>query len=84
MAWLVESRMSVDKDKVNTLLLEFQKLLQTYRPNNSELQLITSKITKMTQKNILKQERKKLKGQSRQEIRSSPTSAKKWHKIKID
>jgi hypothetical protein len=84
MAWLVESRMSVDKDKVNTLLLEFQKLLQMYRPNNSELQLITSKITKMTQKNILKQERKKLKGQSRQEIRSSPTSAKKWHKIKID
>ncbi len=75
--------MSVDKDKVNNLLLEFQKLLQTYRPNNSELQLITSKIAKMTQKNILKHERKKIQGQARQEIKSSPSPAKKWHKIKV-
>jgi hypothetical protein len=76
--------MSVDKDKVNSLLLEFQKLLQAYRPNNSELQLITSKITKMTQKNLLKQERKKLQGWVRPEIKTPPTKTKKWHKIKVD
>ena len=76
--------MSVDKDKVNNLLLEFQKLLQTYRPNNSELQLITSKITKMTQKNLLKQEKKRLQGRVRPEIKKGPTKKKKWHKIKVD
>ena len=76
--------MSVDKDKVNSLLLEFQKLLQNYRPNNSELQLITSKITKMTQKNLRKQERKKIKGRVQPEIKKSPTKKKKWHKIKVE
>lgn len=76
--------MSVDKDKVNTLLLEFQKLLKTYRPNNSELQLITSKITKMTQKNLLKQERKKLQGRVRPEIKKGPDKTKRWHKIKVE
>jgi len=76
--------MSVDKDKVNSLLLEFQKLLQTFRPNNSELQLITSKITKMTQKNLLKQEKKRLEGRVRPEIKKGPAKKKKWHKIKVD
>ena len=76
--------MSVDKDKVNSLLLEFQKLLQTYRPNNSELQLITSKITKMTQKNLLKQERKKIQGRVQPEIKKAQSKNKKWHKIEVE
>jgi hypothetical protein len=76
--------MAVDKEKVNALLLEFQKLLKSYRPNSSELQLITSKISKMTKRNLLKQ-------QQGQYIRNTPRKTsrpesknKKWHKIKVD
>ncbi len=76
--------MSVDKDKVNTLLLEFQKLLNTYRPNKSELQLITSKITKMTEKNILRQQSRGGKSKTRKPTKKQTSTDKKWVKIKID
>ena len=76
--------MSVDKDKVNTLLLEFQKLLNTYRPNKSELQLITSKITKMTQKNILRQQSSSVKSKVRKPTEKQASTDKKWVKIKVD
>ena len=76
--------MSVDKDKVNTLLLEFQKLLNTYRPNKSELQLITSKITKMTQKNILRQQSSGVKSKTRKPKEKQASTDKKWVKIKVD
>jgi hypothetical protein len=75
--------MVVDKDKVNKLLLEFQDLLKTYRPNNSELQLITTKITEMTQRNILKQHKRQSQRQSKQKTKPSSSPKKKWHKIKV-
>ncbi|MHA1947321.1 MAG: hypothetical protein ACXADW_15815 [Candidatus Hodarchaeales archaeon] len=84
MASVTQIRMSVDKDKVNSLLLEFQKLLKTYRPNKSELQLITSKITKMTEKNISGQQSRGLKSKPRKSNEKPPSTDKKWVKIKID
>ena len=76
--------MSVDKDKVNALLLEFQKLLQTYRPNKSELQLITSKITKMTEKNIIGQKSRNIKSKTQESPKKQASTNKKWVKIKVD
>ena len=76
--------MSVDKDKVNTLLLEFQKLLNIYRPNKPELQLITSKITKMTEKNILRQSTRGEKRKPRRKQKKTEPSNEKRVKIPID
>ncbi len=76
--------MAVDKEKVNALLLEFQKLLKSYRPNNSELQLITSKISKMTQRNLLKQQKRQYTGKTRRKTKQPSSSNKKWHKIKVE
>ncbi|PWI48409.1 hypothetical protein CEE45_06665 [Candidatus Heimdallarchaeota archaeon B3_Heim] len=76
--------MVVDKEKVNALLLEFQKLLKSYRPNNSELQLITSKISKMTQRNLLKQQKRRYTGKTPRKTEQPASSNKKWHKIKVD
>lgn len=77
--------MSVEKEKVNRILIEFQDILKKYRPNTSELQLITSKISQMTARNIEKQ------FGSPQPSRTPTTQAaksskpkKKWFKIKID
>ena len=84
MASVTQIRMSVDKDKVNSLLLEFQKLLKTYRPNKSELQLITSKITKMTEKNISGQQSHCLKSKPRKSTEKHSSTYKKRVKIKID
>ncbi|MHA1978325.1 MAG: hypothetical protein ACW98I_15575 [Candidatus Hodarchaeales archaeon] len=75
--------MAVDKEKVNALLLEFQKLLKSYRPNNSELQLITSKISKMTQRNLLKQQKKQHMSKTYRKTKQPSPSKKKWHKIKV-
>ncbi|MHA2053513.1 MAG: hypothetical protein ACW99F_07950 [Candidatus Hodarchaeales archaeon] len=76
--------MSVDKDKVNALLLEFQRLLQSYKPNNSELQLITSKITKMTRKNVRRQQKSKNAESRRKNPSATNSSRKKRVKIPID
>lgn len=77
--------MSIKKDKVNTILVEFQEILKKYRPNTSELQLITSKISQMTARNIEKQFSYS-KASSPQQSKMSPSTKprKKWHKIKID
>ncbi len=77
--------MSFKKDKVNTILLEFQEILKKYRPNTSELQLITSKISQMTARNIEKQfsySKASIQQQSKKPPSTKPR--KKWHKIKID
>jgi hypothetical protein len=77
--------MSVDKDKVNNILMEIQEILRKHRPNTNELQLINSKISQMTARNIQKQfgQAKAFEPQpSTKEISSKPR--KKWHKIKID
>ena len=84
MASVTQIRMSVDKDKVNSLLLEFQNLLKTYRPNKSELQLITSKITKMTEKNISGKQSRVSKLKSKKSTKKQNSTDKKWVKIKID
>ena len=76
--------MAVDKEKVNALLLEFQKLLKSYRPNNSELQLITNKISKMTQRNLLKQQKRTSKVKNQEKTERHASSKKKWHKIKVE
>ena len=76
--------MSVDKDKVNALLLEFQKLLNVYRPNKPELQLITSKITKMTEKNIQRQPIHGEKATLKKKTKKTKSSDQKRVKIKID
>lgn len=77
--------MSVDKDKVNMILLEFQKILKKFRPNTTELKLINSKISKMTAKNIGKQFTQPPTSRSKAVPRSSrPKMEKKWHKINID
>ncbi|MHA2243340.1 MAG: hypothetical protein ACXADY_00060 [Candidatus Hodarchaeales archaeon] len=74
--------MSIEKDRVNLILREFQEILKKHRPNTSELQLITSKISQMTARNIEKQFR----ASSSQPPRKAPPPkpGKKWHKINID
>ncbi|MFX1517021.1 MAG: hypothetical protein ACFFC6_12025 [Promethearchaeota archaeon] len=75
--------MPIEKDKVNAILREFQDILKKYRPNTSELQLINSKISQMTARNIEKQFR----ATSSPPARKAPppkSIKKKWHKIKID
>jgi hypothetical protein len=84
MVTLTMVRMSVDKDKVNNLLLEFQKLLKTYRPNKSELQLITSKITKMTEKNISGQQSQGVASKKHKPTKTHASTDKKRVKIKVD
>lgn len=79
-----KNRMSVDKDKVNALLLEFQKLLQSYKPNNSELQVINAKIAKMTEKNVRKLQRNRKGDFKRKKSEDSHSSGKKRVKIPID
>ena len=77
--------MSIDKEKVNTLLLEFQNLLKKYRPNTSELQLINSKISQMTARNVVKQFGEIKSVPTRPPRKEAPPKpSKKWHKIKID
>ncbi|MFW9905751.1 MAG: hypothetical protein ACFFFH_15565 [Candidatus Thorarchaeota archaeon] len=75
--------MSIEKDKVNTILREFQDILKKYRPNTSELQLINSKISQMTARNIEKQFRATTSSPRRKPPPPKPEK-KKWRKIKID
>ncbi len=77
--------MSIDKEKVNTILVKFQQLLNQYRPNTSELQLISSKISQMTARNIVKQFNKTKSVSSTFLKEKTPQrTSRKWHKIKID
>ncbi|UCG03695.1 MAG: hypothetical protein JSW11_06850 [Candidatus Heimdallarchaeota archaeon] len=73
----------IEKDKVNAILREFQDILKKYRPNTSELQLINSKISQMTARNIEKQFGKTTSSPRRKPPAPKPVK-KKWHKIKID
>ena len=75
--------MSIEKDKVNAILREFQDILKKHRPNTSELQLINSKISQMTARNIEKQFGTATSPRSRRTPPPKPEK-KKWHKIKID
>ena len=75
--------MSIEKDKVNAILREFQDILKRYRPNTSELTLINSKISQMTARNI----EKRFRATSSPPPRKAPPpkpEKKKWRKIKID
>ncbi len=77
--------MSIEKDKVNTILREFQETLKKYRPNTSELQLITSKISQMTARNIEKRfSYSQASGSERSKKVPTSQPKKKWHKINID
>ena len=77
--------MPVDKDKVNAILLEFQNILKKFKPNTTELQLINSKISQMTARNIEKQFTHSQPSHSKASKQRSRTKPKKhWHKIKID
>jgi hypothetical protein len=77
--------MSVKKDKVNKILLEFQEILKKHRPNTSELQLITSKISQMTARNIEKQfTQSQVTGPPKSKEIPPSKKEKKWHKINID
>ncbi len=77
--------MPVDKDKVNAILLEFQNILKKFKPNTNELQLINSKISQMTARNIEKQFSHSQPSRSKTPTkRSQMKPKKKWHKIKID
>ena len=77
--------MSIEKEKVNAILLEFQKILKKFRPNTSELQLITSKISQMTARNIEKQfQYAHTPSPRKKRRRDSSKPKKKWHKIDID
>ena len=75
--------MSFEKDKVNAILREFQDILKKYRPNTSELQLINSKISQMTARNVEKQFRASSSPPARKSPPTKPEK-KKWRKIKID
>ena len=77
--------MSVDKDKVNTILKDFQKILKKFKPNTVELQVINSKINQMTARNIQKQfhHSSSPPRPSSPDLKSS-SPHKKWHKIKIE
>jgi CRISPR/Cas system-associated protein Cas10 (large subunit of type III CRISPR-Cas system) len=75
--------MSIEKDKVNAILREFQDILKKHRPNTSELELINSKISQMTARNIEKKFAATTSSSRRKPPPSKPEK-KKWHKIKID
>jgi hypothetical protein len=77
--------MAIDKNKVNAILLEFQEILKKFKPNTSELEMINSKISKMTARNVQKQIAQKKTTSSK--LASKPTttkSPKKWYKIKVE
>lgn len=77
--------MSFKKDKVNRILIEFQEILKKHRPNTSELQLITSKISQMTARNIQKQFTHSHVSNSQSSKKTPPSKPKKkWHNINID
>jgi hypothetical protein len=50
-----EASLILDKDKINQILKDFQNILKKYRPNAQELQLINTKISQMTARNIERQ-----------------------------
>lgn len=75
--------MPIEKEKVNAILREFQDILKKYRPNTSELQLINSKISQMTARNIEKQFGATVSPPQRKPPAPKPEK-KKWRKIKID
>ena len=77
--------MLVDKDKINSILLEFQDILKKYRPNANELQLINSKISQMTARNIQRQFSQTRPYHTRPSPKNPSSKPKKeWHKIKIE
>lgn len=81
--------MDTDKEKINYILREFQKLLKIHKPNSSELEIITSKINKMTSKNLQKARKKSQTRSTTSEFeenkpKSSPSIDKNWYKIDIE
>ena len=77
--------MPVDKNKVNAILLEFQNILKKFKPNTTELQLINSKISQMTARNIEKQFSHTQPSRSKASTQKPRVKPKKrWHKINID
>jgi hypothetical protein len=77
--------MPVDKDKVNAILLEFQNILKEFKPNTTELQLINSKISQMTARNIEKQFSHTQTSRPKPPTKRTRMKPKKrWRKIKID
>ncbi|MFW9778306.1 MAG: hypothetical protein ACFFE8_05580 [Candidatus Heimdallarchaeota archaeon] len=78
--------MILDKDKINQILIEFQNILKKYRPNAQELQLINTKISQMTARNIERQYAQRPSSPKQKPVKplQKSQSPKKWHKIKID
>ena len=72
--------LSIDTKKINDVLKGFATILQSYRPNVQELELIQAKIDSMVEKN-----RKNMIKMGK----SIPSSNKfsqeeKWHQIKVE
>ena len=81
--------MDTDKQKINYILKEFQKLLKAQKPNTSELKIITSKINKMTSKNLQKTRKNSPIRSNTAEFKQNgsketPSPNKNWHKIDIE
>lgn len=77
--------MKPDKDKVNIILREIQKILKEYKPNTSELQLINTRISQMTKRNIRKQFVQNPYPQAQKKSEKTEDQASKIrYKIKID
>ena len=77
--------MSVDKNKVNQILIEFQEILKKFRPNTSELQLINKKISQMTARNLRKSTPRDYSRQKQdQRVDKQQKSQKKRYKINIE
>lgn len=85
-AYILEASLILDKDKINQILIDFQNILKKYRPTAQELQLINTKISQMTARNIERQFGQKTSSQKEKskKPRFQTKKARKWHKIKID
>ncbi len=75
-------RDSVDPNKVNSVLKEFELSLKKHQPNLQELALITRKINELYHRNA--QKRRIKNRQASRESRSPNGLPKKWRKIHIE
>ncbi|MHA1984346.1 MAG: hypothetical protein ACW967_08325 [Candidatus Hodarchaeales archaeon] len=73
--------MPLRKELVNDVLKQIATILQSYRPNVDELELIQAKIDSMVERNrslVMKR------GESSQRYKKSEKKPEKWYKIPVE
>ena len=78
--YLMETILSIRKELVNDVLRQVAVILQSYKPNVEELEIIRSKIDSMVEKNRIVA----IKKQKQQTPLKNHVIPEKWYKIKVD